>query len=120
MSDEVNSYLAGQLQQVLGEQVSALAEMKAAAKEFAAADSAYRGAKARAYLKHAVKGEGGKTPTVDNIKALVDVDCEAERDRQRIADANYKTATEYVRSLRTSVSAIQTLINHEKAQMELV
>lgn len=109
------------LERLLDESERANAEMKRAGIEFAQADSQYRGAKQKSRLLHttAPLAEGQKPLTIPTIDALVDRDCAAERDRQRLAKSNYETSIEYVRSLRTNISAIQTLLNHSKAEMEL-
>jgi hypothetical protein len=119
MSEATHTQLVERLDTVLNEQDRALAALRTAATRFAQADSDYRGAKARAFLRHSVKDDRGKTPTVDHIKALVDEECEAARFEQRMAQAEYDTEIEVVRSLRTTVSALQTKINHDKALAEL-
>jgi len=110
-----------QLERLLKESDQANAEMRAAGIEHAQADSQYRGAKQKSRLLHttAPVAEGQKALTIPTVDALVDRDCAAERDRQRLAKAKYECAIEYVRSLRTNISAIQTLLNHSKAEMEM-
>lgn len=85
---------------------SALVEHKQAAVDHANADHRYRQAKATAYLMVVASGE---KMTVDHIKAQVDIKCEAEMLACRLAEAMREAAIERVRSLRTEISAMQSI-----------
>lgn len=97
-----------------------MGELKRNGREHASADSDYRAAKSKAYLVHVIAPDSGKPRTVAHIEALVDRDCKAERDRERLAKSERETSIEYVRSLRTAISSIQTLLNHSKEELNLV
>lgn len=81
-------------------------ELRTCAEELARADHAYRQAKAKSYLNAVTSGE---KMTVDHIKAIVDRQCEAEMLACRLAEAMREAALERVRSLRTEISAMQSI-----------
>jgi hypothetical protein len=92
--------------------VEALAEalnvQHKAAVEKAEADHAYRLAKAKAYTSYATDGN---KRTVDHLQAMVDLACEKEMLRIRLAEANHEATIERVRSLRTEISAFQSILS---------
>lgn len=81
-------------------------DLRIAAEEMARTDHAYRQAKARVYLLTVTNGE---KMTIDHIKAVVDRSCEAEMLAFRLAEAKHEAAIERVRSLRTEISAFQSI-----------
>lgn len=81
-------------------------DLRQAADEHARADHAYRQAKAKSYLNAVTSGE---KMTVDHIKAIVDLQCEAQMLACRLAEAMREAAMERVRSLRTEISAMQSI-----------
>lgn len=96
---------------------AALNEQHRAAREHAEADHAYRQAKAKVYTEVVTDGE---KRTVDHIKAIVDMRCNKEMFRVRLAEAERESSMELVRSLRTNVSALQTVLNATKAEADAV
>ncbi len=112
---DYNDY-SRQLERLLKENDAAMLELKRNGIEHAQADSDYRAAKSKAYLLHVTDGE---KRTVTHLEALVDRDCKRERDRERLAKSERETSIEYVRSLRTSITALQTLLNHSRAEIEM-
>ncbi len=86
-----------------------------AVRDFRLKDSQYRGAKCTAYLFYQTQplAAGEKPPTVDFIKALVDRDCVAEREAQRIAQGEYEACKELLEYYRVSISAQQSQLKFE-------
>lgn len=84
-------------------------EQATKAREYALAENAYRMAKAQAYLK---TEEG----TVDYKKARVDIQTEKERLMAHIAEGLLDATRERVRSLRATLSALQTIAGTYKAE----
>lgn len=84
-----------------------------AAREFADAEDGYRAAKATAYLS---SPEG----TVAEREAHVDDRCGAERRRRNLAEGQRLAALEAVRCRRGQLSALQTVANAVRAEVELV
>jgi hypothetical protein len=98
----------------------AMNEQRTAATEFAHADHAYRLAQSVEYVKvSAIKQEKGKL-TDPHKKALVDGACEKQMLRQRLADAEKESAILLVRTLMTQISALQSLLNANKAEWNAV
>lgn len=102
----INEKLQNDLLTGIESLTQALHEHKLAAVEHAKADHAYRQAKARAYLMIYTTGE---KMTVSHIEAQVDIKCEVEMLACRLAEAHREAAMERVRSLRTEISAMQSI-----------
>ncbi len=83
-------------------------EQASMARDYALKENAYRMARARAYIK----SEG----TVDNRKASVDLITESERIAAHIAEGMLDATKERVRSLRATLSALQTIAGTYKAE----
>lgn len=93
-----------------------IAEMRTAGEEWAVAENQYRKAKAVAFLS---LDSDDKKLTVAHKAALVDRACDVEQLRAYMTRANRDTATEYVRSLRTQMSAFQTLTNVRRDEIAM-
>lgn len=97
-------------------------EYGAAAFEYGEAESAYRKAKAVSYLA-AVNDDKPKKVrerrTIPALEATRDIECENERLQERIAKARKEALGEKVRSHRAQLSALQTVANALRAEMEL-
>ena len=91
---------------------------KVAAIEHAEAEHAYRKAQAMKYLDIMASAGEGKKPTEPHIKAMIDLGCEREMLRVRLAEANHEAARELVKSLQTQISAYQSLLGLEKSEAE--
>lgn len=89
----------------------ALAYLKRMADEYAHAEDAYRMAKAQAYMA----AEG----TVDERKSVADLATSKERTAALIADGRRQAALEAVRSRRGQLSALQTVANGMRSELEL-
>ena len=90
----------------------ALTSLYEAGREWAQAENDYRMARAVAYLN----SDG----TVEARKSTTDLATSDERQRAHLADAMRQAALEAVRSRRTQLSALQTVVNALKAETELV
>lgn len=90
----------------------ALAYGRRAAQEHADSDDDYRVAHAQATIR---AKDGGATDAL--AKAHADVATEGVRRRARLAESMDKLALEAIRSRRTQVSAQQTLLNAEEAEV---
>jgi len=86
-------------------------ELRRCSYEYAQAENAYRKVKALAYLT----AEG----PVAERQAIVDSKCEAERFHAHLADGLRSAALESVRSQRAQLTALQTLINATRSEIEL-
>ena len=89
-----------------------VAELIKQSREYAEAENEYRKAKAVAWF---VSGEG----TVKAKEAAVDRECEQQRGRKLLAEGMRLAALEAVRSRRAQMSALQTVSNALKAEMDL-
>lgn len=91
-------------------------ELKTQAINWASSEHRYKRAKALAYL-------GAKTATekktVAEIEAIVDRDCEVEREAAYIARALKESGLENVRSLRAQLSALQSVAASVRSEAEL-
>jgi hypothetical protein len=96
----------------------ALADLEQRAQEWAINESAYRQAKATNFLRHQTDSNGNKH-TIPKIEAIVDKECEKQRFDAYLSRAMKESALEKVRSLRTQLSALQTISNALKAEIEL-
>lgn len=85
-------------------------EMPKLARDFAKKENDYRLAKATAYLK----SEG----TVDARKSQVDLICEKERVASHIAEGLLDASRERIRSLRSVLSALQTIANSHRVEQD--
>lgn len=103
------------------QQLAAAGEQhKAIAIEHGEAEHGYRKAQAMKYLEiMAAQGEG-KKPTEPHLKAMIDLACEKEMLRVRLAEANHEAARELVKSLQAQISALQSLLSLEKAEAEAI
>lgn len=90
----------------------AIGELRDASVRHARADDAYRCAHAKALLE----AEG----TVDSRKAQADLATSGERLEARISEGLKIAALEAVRSLRTQLSAWQSLMSAHRAEAEFV
>lgn len=86
-------------------------ELRRCSYEYASAENAYRKAKALAYL--AADGP------VAQREAVVDTKCESERYHAHLAEGLRSAALEAVRSHRAQLSAIQSLMNAVRSELEL-
>lgn len=100
---------------ILGEAVE---EQRRAAIEKATAEHTYRQAQAVAYLN--VMGQAdAKKPTEAHIRAMVDRQCNEEMHRMRMAEAGLEAATQRLISLRSEISALQSMLNAFRAEAAL-
>jgi hypothetical protein len=83
------------------------------ATEFAEAEAAYRKAKAQAWL-------AAPAGTVPEREAFVNGNTADQRQRRDLADGMRQAALEAVRSRRGQVSALQSLLNAQRAEAEFV
>jgi hypothetical protein len=109
--------LQGKLLNGIEALAQAINEQDRAAKERAEADHAYRQAKAKAFTEFVADGE---KRTVAHLEAMVDLRCDKQMWRFRLAEANHETAIERVRSLRTEISAFQSILNCYRAEAEAI
>lgn len=86
-------------------------ELRRCSYEFAQAENAYRKAKALAYL--AAEGP------VAERQAIVDSKCESERYHAHLAEGLRSAALECVRSQRAQLTALQTIMNATRSELEL-
>ena len=86
-------------------------ELRRCSYEFASAENSYRKAKALVYL--AAEGP------VAERQAIVDSKCESERYHALLSEGLKVAALEAVRSQRAQLTAVQTLLNTVKSEMEL-
>lgn len=88
-----------------------------AAREHAQAEHGYRLARAKSYASYATDGT---KRTVDHLNAMVDMACDREMLRVRIAEAEREALLERVRSLRTEVSAFQSILSAHREEAAAV
>ncbi len=94
----------------------AMDAQRAAAIEYANADHLYRQSQSIEFVRvSALQPEKGKL-TDPHKKALVDQACDKQMLRQRLAEAEKESATLLVRTLMTQISALQSLLNANKAE----
>lgn len=97
----------------------ALGELYSANQEYAVKDNEYRMAKARSLLRISAerKTEVPK-PTVDILNALAELEVEEHRLDAKIAEGLKEAAIEAVRGARAQLSALQTVANALRQEME--
>lgn len=96
-------------------------EHRAAAREHAEAEHAYRQLRAREFVKVSLeKDDAGKKLTDTHKNALVDIATDKSMHRVRIAEAEHEASWELVKSLKTQISALQSLLNAHRAEAEAV
>lgn len=103
---------------------SGLQAMRDQGRELADAENAYRKAKAEAWAR-CPNDEGGtklhdKDWTAARREAWVNGATADERHRRDLAETMGKTAYQAVRARMTQVSALQSLLNAERAEAEFV
>jgi hypothetical protein len=112
---------AEELQTKLLDTVDALAEALNAhfnaAREHAQAEHGYRLSRAKAFTVFATDGT---KRTVDHLNSMVDLQCDKEMLRVRLAEAEREALLERVRSLRTEVSAMQSILNAHREEAAAV
>ena len=95
----------------------ALNNQRTSAKEHAEAEHAYRQARAKAFTS--LVADGTKR-TVDHTQAIVDIECEKQMLRLRLAEAQHECDGELVKSLRQQLSAMQSLLGTYRAEAEAI
>lgn len=112
--DEIYSFSAlnNELEQITTDLIKSCDELRAAGRKWATAENDYRRAKSVAFLQQT---EG----TVPTRQALVDKVCERERLAAHIAEADREACLERVRSLRSILSAYQTLARVNQTEIEM-
>lgn len=85
----------------------------------AEAENIYRKAKAEAWVR-CPKDLGSKEWTAGRREAWVDADTADLRMARDIAEGMLKAATEAIRARRQQLSALQSLLNAERSEMDLV
>lgn len=95
----------------------ALNAQRVAAKAHAESEHAYRQARARAFTE--LIADGTKR-TVDHTNAVVDLNCDRQMLKLRLAEAEHESSTELVKSLRQQLSAMQSLLGTYRAEAEAV
>jgi hypothetical protein len=92
-----------------------------AAKEHGIAEHAYRQLRANAFVKVSLdKDDAGKKLTDTHKNALVDIATDKAMLRVRMAEAEHEAAWELVKSLKTQISALQSLLGAVRAEAEAV
>jgi hypothetical protein len=109
-------YIA-KLEELVSAHLLALQEMNTALKPFTDAEADYAEAEAKAFLRYA--NERDEKRTVKHLEMLVAQDCMPELRRKISAAARYRTATKYAEGLETTISAVQSLLNRERAQINM-
>lgn len=94
-----------------------LAALRRLATEYADAEMAYREAKARAWVSTPRSYQDGKVMYGKEREAIVDSATAKERRVRDIADSMRQAALESVRSRRAQVSALQSLLAAERAEI---
>jgi hypothetical protein len=90
----------------------ALAYLKATSRDWAVKEDTYRMTKAKAFLN-------GDATTVSDREAQSILATSTERQEAHEAEAMMKAALEAVRSRRAQLSAVQTLMNVVKSEMDM-
>src|SRR5262245_59753217 len=84
----------------------------------AEAEFHYRQARAKTFTQ--IMGDvDGKKPTDKFIEAQVDLLCADQMHAVRMAEAGYEVSTQQIMTLKTEISAYQSLLAVQKAEMEL-
>ncbi len=96
----------------------AINNLELKAKAHAEAEHAYRQARALAYT--GIVADTTTKRTVDHINAMVDLQCDMQMLRVRLAEAEHEAASELVKTLRQQLSAGQSLLNAVRAEAEAV
>lgn len=91
---------------------SAHADLVEAGRQHAEAEALYRKTKATAFLRAAGK-------TVADREAQTDLQCGEERLQRDLARARENAAQELLRSIRTSISCLQSVANATKSEAEM-
>lgn len=86
-------------------------------RELAQAEHAYRQMRATEYL---AASTGSDKRTVDHLKAMVDVKCDRQMLRTRLAEADKEAAIQRIYSLRTQISAAQSVLAKEREEARAV
>lgn len=96
-------------------------EHRRAAVEHGEAEHDYRQKRAAEFVKASLKtDDNGKKLTDTHKGAIVDQATDKAMYRVRIAEAEHEAANELIRSLRTQISALQSLLSAHKAEAEAV
>lgn len=96
---------------------AALNAQRKSAVEHAEAEHSYRLARAKAFTELATDGT---KRTVDHTNAIVDMKCEMQMLRVRLAEAQHECDGELVKSLRQQLSAMQSLLGTYRAEAEAI
>lgn len=88
-------------------------EFRKAAAEAAAAEAIYRAKHAREWLT--AKARDDKAPSDTTCTKIADKACELENMARKVAEAKANSAQEALRTLRASLSALQTLASNQRA-----
>jgi hypothetical protein len=92
-----------------------------AAKEHGLAEHAYRQSRAVELVRVCgLNDENGKKLTEAHRAALVDIATDKAMYRVRLAEAEHEAAWELVKSLKTQISALQSLLGAVRAEAEAV
>jgi hypothetical protein len=115
------SELVEELREKLDNVDESIGELYGANAKYAEAEHEYRMARARAWIQTVEEYKSkprSERPTVDHIEAIVDLSVEKERFRAKLAEGIKEAAMESVRSRRTQLSAVQTVANAYRAEIE--
>lgn len=100
----------------------ATVEFSESAYEYAVADTEYRKAKAISYLTAVAEDKPKprkEMRTIPALEATRDIECEAERFRERMAKAQKEACRESLEAKRAHLSAYQSVVGALKAEIEL-
>jgi hypothetical protein len=95
----------------------ALNAQRKAARDHAECEYKYRQARAKAFTE--LIADGVKR-TVDHTNAVVDLNCDTQMLKLRLAEAEHESSTELVKSLRQQLSAMQSLLGTYRAEAEAI
>lgn len=94
---------------------------ESAARSHAAAEHAYRQLRAAEFVKVSTQtDDNGKKLTDTHKNALVDLKTDNAMLRVRLAEAEHEAAWELVKSLKTQISALQSLLGARRSEAEAV
>lgn len=96
---------------------AALNDQRTSARAHAECEHAYR--QARAIALTTLAADGTKR-TVDLAQAMVDIQCDKQMLRLRLAEARHESDGELVKSLRQQLSAMQSLLGTYRAEAEAI
>lgn len=99
---------------------AAIEAMKNTTVEYAKAEAAYRQAKAEAWVQVPNDEPGERDWTAARREAWVDSATSQLRYQRDLAQGMRQAAVEANRSRRAQLSSVQTFVNAEKAEMDLV